>query len=87
MKKAVALKYPKNEVAPFISASAKGELAERIVSIAKEHSIPVVEDVLLSDILSSQEIGSFIPEETWKAVAAIFAFVIKTQKKNKMNEE
>ena len=35
-KVAVALKYPKNAYAPFITAKGKGELAERIIQEAKK---------------------------------------------------
>ncbi len=77
MKKAVALKYPEGVSAPFIAASAKGFLAEKMLEVAAEKEIPVTEDAALADFLSVQEIGQAIPEETWEAVAKIFAFVVK----------
>ena len=52
--KAVALKYPENAEAPFISAVGKGLAAEKILEIAKEHSIPVVKNEIASDVLSVQ---------------------------------
>ncbi|MCR5218154.1 EscU/YscU/HrcU family type III secretion system export apparatus switch protein [Treponema sp.] len=72
---AVALKYPPEKEAPVIQAKAKGFLAERMIEIAKENDIPVVEDQLTENILSLQEIGDCIPEETWRAVAAVFAMI------------
>ena len=75
--KAVALKYPENAEAPFISAVGKGLAAEIILEIAKEHSIPVVENEIAADVLSAQEIGSMIPENTWEIVAQIFSVVVK----------
>lgn len=77
LKKAVALKYPEGASAPFIAASAKGFLAEKMLEVAAEKEIPVTEDAALADFLSVQEIGQAIPEETWEAVAKIFAFVVK----------
>lgn len=77
VKKAVALKYPEGAVAPFIVASAKGFLAEKMLDVAAEKKIPVTEDAALADFLSVQEIGQAIPEETWEAVAKIFAFVVQ----------
>ena len=74
-KKAVALRYPENAPAPFICASGKGELARRILEIAQENKIPVVHDEV-------QEIGSFIPEQTWEAMAKIFAFVAELEDEN-----
>ncbi len=71
---AVALSYTGNEPAPVIVASGRKELAKRLLEIAREHEIRVVEDPLLADILSDVEIGNCIPPETWEAVAAIFAF-------------
>lgn len=79
--KAVALKYPCGSDAPFIAAKAKGVLAQKLVEIAEEQKIPVVEDKIATDILTVEEIGACIPEETWKIIAQIFAFVMDNNKK------
>jgi len=71
---AVALSYTGKEPAPLVIAKGRGELASRLLEIAGEHEIRVVEDPLLVDILTDVEIGNCIPEETWRAVAAIFSF-------------
>ena len=81
-KKAVALKYPENAYAPFVVASEKGFLAERLLKIAEENKILIVRDDILSDVLSLQEVGSFIPENTWEAMAKIFAFIVHLEEKN-----
>ncbi len=78
---AVALKYVKGMEAPFISASAKGELAEQLVGIAEENGIPIVQNPPLAQILSLQEIGACIPESTWEIVANIFVAVVEIEKK------
>ena len=45
IKKAVALGYNKErDNAPKILASGKGELANNIIQVAKEHNIPIKED-------------------------------------------
>ncbi|QTQ16594.1 EscU/YscU/HrcU family type III secretion system export apparatus switch protein [Treponema parvum] len=75
VKKAVALRYPENAQAPFITASAKGRLAERLLKIAEENDVAVVRNDALADVLSFQEAGSCIPEQTWEIVAKIFAFI------------
>lgn len=75
VKKAVALKYPEGASAPFIAASAKGFLAQKMLEVAAEEKIPISENAALADFLSVQEIGTAIPEETWEAVAKIFAFI------------
>lgn len=78
--KAAALKYPDGADAPFITAAARGELAERLLEIARENSVPVVRDELLADVLTVQEIGSVIPEETWELVAGIFSFILDAER-------
>jgi Uncharacterized homolog of the cytoplasmic domain of flagellar protein FhlB len=75
--RAIALSYTDALEAPLVLASGKGLLAERMLEIARDCGIPVVADPDLSAILSSAEIGSCIPAESWEAAAAIFAFLEK----------
>lgn len=79
--KAVAIKYPENADLPFISAKAKGELAKKLIQIAEEQKIPVVKNITAANVLSVQEIGSAIPENTWEIIAKIFAAVVECDKK------
>ena len=62
-------------------ASGKGFLAEKILEIAEEEKIPIVQDANLSEVLSVQEIGSAVPTETWEALAKVFAFVLDLERK------
>lgn len=78
---AVALSYTEGEYAPFIRASSRGELAQKIIDAAKDNDIPIVENETLAQALSLQEIGSYIPEDTFEVMAAIFAFVIENETK------
>ena len=73
----VALSYTLGETAPVIVASGKDLIADRIVEIAREHGIKLVRDEILANVLSESNIGECIPEETYRAVAAIFAFLEK----------
>ncbi len=75
--KAVALRYPEWADAPFISANAKGYAAQQLLKLADENGIPVVQNAEMADILSLQNVGQFIPEETYVAIAAVFAFIAK----------
>lgn len=76
-KKAVALKYPKNAYAPFITAKGTGVTAEKILEIAEKKNIPIkVEDTVV-DILSAQDIGDAVNEETWEVLAIIFAAIME----------
>lgn len=75
--KAIALAWTGVEEAPVIIANGKGEIAARMLDIARDCGITVVADPLLADVLSASEIGTCVPPETWEAVAAIFAFLEK----------
>lgn len=76
-KSAVALKYPENADAPFITAKSRGALAKKMLEIAKENAVPIIKNEIAAEILTAEEIGSSIPEETWEIIAKIFAFLIE----------
>lgn len=80
---AVVLKYDENKLdAPYVVAKGVDFMAQKIKLIAKENDIIQVENRPLARALYSQtEIGDAIPEEFFKAVAEILAYVYKTKKK------
>lgn len=81
-KKAVALGYNRSkDNAPRVLASGAGEIANRIIDLAKEHDIPIKEDPDLIEILSKVEVDQEIPPNLYKAVAEIFSFLYKITKK------
>ena len=81
-KKAVALGYNRSkDNAPRVLASGVGEIANRIIDLAKEHDIPIKEDPDLIEILSKVEVDQEIPPNLYKAVAEIFSFLYKITKK------
>ena len=81
-KKAVALGYNRSkDNAPRVLASGAGEIANRIIDLAKEHDIPIKEDPDLIEILSKVEVDQEIPPNLYKAVAEIFSFLYKIKKK------
>ena len=71
----VALSYTFGENAPLITASGHGAVAQKIREIADKCHIPLIKNPLLAEVLVEAEIGSCIPEETYQAVAALFAFL------------
>jgi flagellar biosynthesis protein len=80
-KEAVALKYnPEDSGSPVVAAKGKGETAQRIVSTAREHNIPIQEDASLVHLLSRLEIDDSIPEELYEVVAELFAFIYQMDK-------
>ena len=78
---AVALKYPKGAEVPFITAKGKGELAKKIIEVAKENDVHIEEDQALVNLLSVEEVNAAVPEEAYSALAAIFAFVLEREGK------
>lgn len=75
----VALSYVLGDEAPLIIGSGRGAVAQKIREIADSCNIPLIHDPLLAEILVEADIGSCIPEETYQAVAAIFAFLEKQE--------
>jgi len=75
---AIALEYDK-ENTPVINAKGTGELAKRIIKIARENDIYLQEDNALIEILAELDMGDEIPEELYRAVAEViaFAYIIK----------
>jgi len=56
-------------------AKGKQELAERLITIAKENGIRIVDDDALADSLFLFDPGNFIPEYLYEVVAELLAFV------------
>jgi flagellar biosynthesis protein FlhB len=78
---AVALKYDEGKLdAPYVVAKGVDYVAQKIKFIAKENNVITVENRPLARALYSQtEIGDAIPEEFFKAVAEILAYVYRTK--------
>jgi flagellar biosynthesis protein FlhB len=74
----VALRYRAQEGAPVVNAKGVDEIALYIREIAKEHGIPIVENVPLARALNSRvKVGRAIPADLYKAVAEVLAFVYR----------
>ncbi len=80
---AVALSYNIMEApAPKVLAKGVDHMAEKIKEIARENNVPIREDKPLAQALYKQvEIGEMIPEDLFKAVAAILARLDKFRKR------
>ncbi|MGC8868818.1 MAG: FlhB-like flagellar biosynthesis protein [Sulfurihydrogenibium sp.] len=81
-KKAVALKYERyKDNAPKVVAKGKGEIAKKIIEVAKQHGIYIKEDPDLVEVLSGLDLYEEIPEDLYKVVAEILAFIYKVKQK------
>ncbi|MGM9924117.1 MAG: flagellar biosynthesis protein FlhB [Bacillus sp. (in: firmicutes)] len=80
---AVAIKYDETKMdAPYVVAKGVDFIAQKIKFIAKENDIITVENRPLARALYDQtELGQVVPEEFFKAIAEILAFVYKTKGK------
>jgi len=80
---AIALAYRRDEMeAPQVVAKGAGYVAERIKAIAQEHAIPLVENKpIAQQLFKTIDIGETIPEDLYKAVAEILAYVYRLEKR------
>lgn len=72
--KAVALQWEGGKQAPRVTAKGEGRIAEEIIALAKEHNIPLQENLPLVMALSQIEQGDEIPRELYLSVAQVIAF-------------
>ena len=76
---ACALKYKAEEMAsPMLIAKGTELIAKKIIGIAKEHGIPVIENAPVARALYKMvDLNQQIPPELYKAIAEILLFVYK----------
>ena len=74
---AIAIKYEAGQMdAPVVLAKGQDLIAEKIREIAREHDVPLVENPPVARLLHSRvDIGQSIPEDLFRAVAEILAYV------------
>lgn len=75
-KRAVGLQYEAaRENAPRVVAKGSGEVAERILSLARENGVPIEYNPDLVELLAVSEVGDEIPSEVFGAVARLITFL------------
>ncbi|GHV30575.1 flagellar biosynthetic protein FlhB [Clostridia bacterium] len=86
---AVALKYEQEkDFAPKVVAKGMDDIALKIIEIAEESEVPIIEDKPLARALYKRvKLGKTIPSETFKAVAEVLVWVYRMRKKNLGMEE
>jgi len=74
--RAVALEYsPPRDRAPRVIAKGRGEIARKILDLARAHGIPMRQDPDLLEVLFQVELEREIPAEVYPVVAEILAFL------------
>ena len=80
--KAVALRYERGkDPAPRVTAKGRGKVAEKILSLAREHGIPIRQDKALLDALYRLDINEEIPEELYRVIAEVLAFIYRMNRR------
>lgn len=73
---AVALQYAAPH-APKVTAVGRGEMARRIVEAGSASGVPISENPQLAMALSNVEIDQEIPENLYRAVAQVLAYILR----------
>jgi flagellar biosynthesis protein len=77
-KKAAALRYdPQHKDAPTMLAKGRGQIADKIIALAKSHDIPLYEDRSLVEALEALELNTEIPPAMYRAVAEVLVFIYR----------
>jgi flagellar biosynthesis protein FlhB len=72
---AVAVRYEKDGMAaPRVTAKGGGALAKEMLKVARRHDIPIVRDVPLAHALFAVEMGRYVPQDLYEAVAEVLLF-------------
>lgn len=78
----VALRYESGDAAPVCVAKGVDALALRIREVAREHDVPIVENVPLARALyAAVDVDETIPREHFEAAAKVIGFVMQRRKK------
>ena len=79
-RRAAALRYDREtDIAPRLVARGQGAMADRILAIARDHSVPTHEDRALVDVLSRLNLDEEIPVELWMVVAETLGFIQRAE--------
>ncbi|MDO8875178.1 MAG: EscU/YscU/HrcU family type III secretion system export apparatus switch protein [Pseudolabrys sp.] len=73
---AVALHYAAPD-APKVTAVGRGELARHIVDVGSASGVPISRNPELAVALSNVEIDQEIPENLYRAVAEVLAYILR----------
>lgn len=85
---AVALRYkPEQDNAPIVLALGQNELALRIVKVAQEHGVAVIENPPLArSLFASTELGQEIPPELYGVVAEVLVYIFRLDENKQLKK-
>ncbi len=76
--RAIALRYDESIApAPVVTAAGRGEMAERILALAREHGVAIREDPDLVALLAQLDVGQIIPPELYPVIAEVLSYVYR----------
>jgi flagellar biosynthesis protein len=65
--------------APQLVAKGRGVVAERLIAVARENGVPIVENKLLVEMLDKLNVNQSIPAELYQVVAEILVAIYKAE--------
>lgn len=71
-----ALSYS-GEGAPILVAKGENAIADRIVELAAQNDVPIVQDGQLTELLCQVPLGDEVPPALYVAVAEVLAYVYR----------
>lgn len=81
MSSAAALRYRHGiDTVPVVLAAGRGDLADRIVCVARDHGVEVCEDASMAELLSRLPPGTEIPVEAYFAISQIIAAILDSDR-------
>ena len=79
-KAAIAIRYDRQTMrAPQVAAKGRGVIAEKLIGLARQHGVPIVENRLLVDALDELSVNQSIPADLYQVVAEILVAVYKAE--------
>ena len=76
----MAIHYDRQTMsAPRVVAKGRGVIAERLINLARQHDVPIVENKLLVEALDEMNINQSIPAELYQVVAEILVAVHRAE--------
>jgi flagellar biosynthetic protein FlhB len=79
---AIAILYDRTYmIAPQVMVKGQRLVAEQIKNLARQHNVPIIENVPLAHALFELDPGDEIPEEIYEAMAEVLSFIYRLKKK------